>query len=161
MLIWVCFQTSWLLGRVLSFILNLSICITTNSHKHTLPLQRLSSYLLFHQERVLIMESNYFMFSIHTSHDPPEQISPGHSKILSFAFEVAKWPLFGLGVWVLLGFFLVLPKLFLLYIESQGCWPFWCLVFCLSHVHNLDLRENVQGDVEYTVVYLETKYIVN
>lgn len=61
----------------------------------------------------------------------------------------------GLEVWVVLGFSLVLPKPFLLYIEFQGHGPF----FILSHVHILIL--NVQDVEEYTVVYLETKYTIN
>lgn len=68
------------------------------------------------------MDSNYLVFSIHISPDPPEQVSsPSHSKIRYCSFEVAKWSLFTLGIWGFLGLFLVVLKLFLLYTVFQGC----------------------------------------
>lgn len=108
------------------------------------------------------MESNSLVFSIHISPDPPEQVSPGHSKILYCSFEVATWSLFSLGIWVLLGFFFSIAKtIFALYRISRLLAILRGLIFCLSHVHYLVLRDNVQGDDEYTVVYLEAKYTIN
>lgn len=68
----------------------------------------------------------------------------------------------GLGLWGFLrGFFCIAKNIFALYRISRALVIFRCLVFCLGHVHNLVLRENVQGDDEYTVVYLKTKYTIN
>lgn len=57
--------------------------------------------------------------------------------------------------------FNIAKTIFALYRISRLLAIFRCLIFCLSHVHNLVLRDNVQGDYEYTVVYLETKYTIN